>query len=179
MTAGYFFTNRENTILFAANFRSHAGARNELLGLEYYLLIPIMPNIVRFSVSLENDLLEQFDGYCQVGQFATRSEAIRQLIRERLTVQAWETDCQDAAGTLTLVYDHHRPQLRDHLTHLQHDNTDFVISTMHTHLTHDLCLEVIVLRGPANRLQQIASQLRGLKGILKGELVMASAEGHD
>jgi CopG family transcriptional regulator, nickel-responsive regulator len=138
---------------------------------------PSMPNIVRFSVSLEDDLLEQFDGYCRAGQFATRSEAIRQLIRERLTVQAWEADCGDAAGTLTLVYDHHRPQLRDHLTRLQHDNTDLVISTMHAHLTHDLCLEVIVLRGPASRLQTIASQLRGLKGILKGELVMASAEG--
>ncbi len=135
-----------------------------------------MPNIVRFSVSLEDDLLDQFDGYCRAGQFATRSEAIRQLIRERLTVQAWTTDCQDAAGTLTLVYDHHRPQLRNHLTQLQHDNTELVISTMHTHLTHDLCLEVIVLRGPASRLQNIASQLRGLKGILKGELVMASAE---
>jgi CopG family transcriptional regulator, nickel-responsive regulator len=135
-----------------------------------------MPNIVRFSVSLEDDLLEQFDAYCSAGQFATRSEAIRQLIRERLTVQAWTADCQDAAGTLTLVYDHPRPQLPDHLTRLHHENTELVISTMDTHLTHDLCLEVIVLRGPASRLQDIASQLRGLKGILKGELVMASAE---
>jgi CopG family nickel-responsive transcriptional regulator len=138
-----------------------------------------MPNIVRFSVSLEDDLLEQFDGYCAAGQFATRSEAIRQLIRERLTAEAWTSDCRDAAGTLTLVYDHHRPQLRDHLTQLQHDNTELVISTMHTHLTHDLCLEVVVLRGPASRLQEIASKLRGLKGILKGELVMASAEEHE
>jgi CopG family transcriptional regulator, nickel-responsive regulator len=137
-----------------------------------------MPIIVRFSVSLEDDLLEQFDEYCRIGQFATRSEAIRQLIRERLTAQAWAADCRDAAGTLTLVYDHHRPQLRDRLTKLQHDNTDLVISTMHAHLTHDLCLEVIALRGPAERLLKIASRLRGLKGILKGELVMASAEGH-
>jgi CopG family transcriptional regulator, nickel-responsive regulator len=135
-----------------------------------------MANIVRFSVSLEDDLLEEFDEYCQAGQFATRSEALRQLIRERLTAQAWEADCQDAAGTLTLVYDHHRAQLRDHLTRLQHDNTDLVISTLHAHLTHDLCLEVIALRGPASRLKKIASQLRGLKGIFKGELVMASAE---
>jgi CopG family nickel-responsive transcriptional regulator len=135
-----------------------------------------MSKIVRFSVSLEDDLLSEFDAYCTQGQFATRSEALRQLIRERLTAQAWQADCRDAAGTLTLVYDHHRPQLRDHLTQLQHDNTDLVISTMHAHLTHDLCLEVIVLRGPANRLEKIASQLRGLKGIFKGELVMASAE---
>ena len=87
-------------------------------------------------------------------------------------------DSQHAAGTLTLVYDHHRPQLRDHLTKLQHDNTELVVSTLHAHLTHDLCLEVIVLRGPSAKLQQIAAQLRGLKGIYKGELVMASAEQH-
>jgi len=135
-----------------------------------------MSEIARFSVSLESDLLEQFDQYCRRQQFATRSEAVRQLIRDKLTTHAWESQCQDAAGTLTLVYDHHRAQLRDHLTKLQHDHTDLVVSAMHVHLTHDLCLEVIVLRGPAARLQTIAAQLRGLKGIYKGELVMASAE---
>jgi CopG family transcriptional regulator, nickel-responsive regulator len=134
-----------------------------------------MPNIVRFSVSLEDDLLAEFDRYCQKEQFATRSEAIRQLLRDRLTQEAWAKQSRDAAGTLTLVYDHHRPQLRDHLVHLQHDHTDMIVSTLHAHLTHDLCLEVIVLRGPSAKLQEIASQLRGLKGILKGELVMANA----
>jgi len=134
-----------------------------------------MSEIVRFSVSLEDDLLRQFDRYCDEEQFATRSEAVRQLIREKLTARAWQSDSQDAVGTLTLVYDHHRAQLSDRLTKLQHDNTDLVVSTLHAHLTHELCLEVIVLRGPAGSLQQIASQLRGMKGILKGELVMASA----
>jgi CopG family nickel-responsive transcriptional regulator len=138
-----------------------------------------MSQITRFSVSLENDLLEQFDSYCQEQHFATRSEAIRQLLRERLTKEAWESESKDAAGTLTLVYDHHRPQLRDQLTKLQHDNTDLVVSSLHAHLTHSLCLEVIILRGPAQRLQSIAAQLRGLKGIFKGELVMASAEHHE
>lgn len=137
-----------------------------------------MSEIARFSVSLEDDLLEKFDHYCKQQQFATRSEAIRQLLRDTLTKDAWASESRDAAGTLTLVYDHHRPQLRDHLTKLQHDNTDLVVSTLHAHLTHDLCLEVIILRGPASKLQSVASQLRGLKGIFKGELVMASAEHH-
>jgi CopG family nickel-responsive transcriptional regulator len=136
-----------------------------------------MSNITRISVSLEDDLLEQFDRYCKQQQFATRSEAIRQLLRDTLTKEAWAGESKDAAGTLTLVYDHHRPQLRDRLTKLQHDHTDLVVSTLHAHLTHALCLEVIVLRGPSNKLQSIAAQLRGLKGIYKGELVMASAEG--
>ncbi len=135
-----------------------------------------MSEIVRFSVSLEDDLLEQFDRYCQEEQFATRSEAVRQIIRDTLTRRAWETASQDAAGTLTLVYDHHRSQLGEKLTELQHNHVDLVVSTLHAHLTHDLCLEVIILRGPAERLQHIAAQLKGLKGIHKGELVMASAE---
>jgi CopG family nickel-responsive transcriptional regulator len=135
-----------------------------------------MSEIVRFSVSLEEDLLEKFDRYCQEEKFATRSEAVRQLIRDTLTRRAWASESRDAAGTLTLVYDHHRTQLRDQLLQLQHDHTDLVISTLHAHLEHDLCLEVIVLRGPAPRLLEIAAQLRGLKGIYKGELVMASAQ---
>ncbi len=136
-----------------------------------------MSEIVRFSVSLEDDLLDQFDRYCRRQQFATRSEAIRQLLRDTLTKRAWAGESEDAAGTLTLVYDHHRPQLRDHLVKLQHDHHELVVSTLHVHLTHDLCLEVIVLRGPSARLEKMASQLRGLKGIYKGELVIANAGG--
>jgi CopG family nickel-responsive transcriptional regulator len=128
-------------------------------------------------VSVEGELLEKFDRFCQEEEFATRSEAVRQLIRETLTRRAWATDTREVAGTLTLVYDHHRSQLRDRLMDLQHDNTDLVVSTIHTHLSHDVCLEVIVLRGPASRLQKLASQLRGMKGVYKGELVMASADG--
>lgn len=135
-----------------------------------------MSDIARFSVSVEEELLEQFDRFCKEEHFATRSEAVRQLIREKLTRRAWESDTREVAGTLTLVYDHHRPQLRDRLMELQHDNTELVVSTLHAHLSHDVCLEVIVLRGPASRLQKIASQLRGMKGIFKGELVMASGE---
>ena len=134
-----------------------------------------MSEIVRFSISLEDDLLDQFDRYCRQQQFATRSEAIRQLLRDTLTKHAWVGDSKDAAGTLTLVYDHHHPQLRQRLLKLQHDHHELVVSTMHIHLTHDLCLEVIVLRGPSASLQKMAFQLRGLKGIYKGELVMANA----
>ena len=138
-----------------------------------------MSDIVRFSVSVEEKLLEQFDKYCKEEQFATRSEAVRQLIRDMLTRRAWESGSQDVAGTLTLVYDHHRPQLRDHLMKLQHDHTDLIVSSMHAHLSHDVCLEVIILRGPAGKLQKIASRLKGLKGISKGELVIGSADSKD
>jgi CopG family nickel-responsive transcriptional regulator len=135
-----------------------------------------MSDIVRFSVSIEGDLLGLFDKYCQQEQFATRSEAVRQLLRDMLTRRAWESGVHEVAGSLTLIYDHHRSQLRDQLIELQHDNTDLIISTLHAHLNHDVCMEVIALRGPAGRLQQIAARLKGLKGIYKGELVMASAQ---
>jgi CopG family transcriptional regulator, nickel-responsive regulator len=142
-----------------------------------------MSQIVRFSVSLEEELLEQFDRFCKEEKFATRSEAIRQLLRDKLTQRAWEDDAQEVAGTLTLVYDHHRTQLRDRLMQIQHDHNDIVVATLHAHLSHDVCLETIVLRGAAGQLREIAAALAGLKGIFKGELVMASAhephEHHD
>lgn len=133
-----------------------------------------MSRIVRFSVSLEPELLEQLDRYVAQHQFATRSEAVRQLIHEILAREAWQSGTHEVAGTLTLVFDHHRAQIRDRLAQLQHDNTDLIVSVLHVHLTHELCLEVVVLRGPASRLQKIASQLRGMKGVHKGELVVAS-----
>lgn len=133
-----------------------------------------MADLVRFSVSLESDLLEEFDRYCGENHFETRSEAIRQLLREALTANAWETNARDAAATLTLVYDHHRTHLSDKLLELQHQHSEAVVASSHVHLDHDNCLEVIFLRGPAKTLRDIAGQLRGLKGIRKGQLVVAN-----
>jgi CopG family nickel-responsive transcriptional regulator len=130
-------------------------------------------SLVRFSVSLESDLLERFDHYCQEQRYATRSEAVRQLLRETLTSHAWSADAEDAAATLTIVYDHHRTSLMERLLELQHRHAEMVVSTMHVHLDHDHCLEVIVLRGRAWALQQMAAELKGLKGIHQGQLVLA------
>jgi CopG family nickel-responsive transcriptional regulator len=137
--------------------------------------------LVRFSVSLEKDLLDSFDEFCAAGRFATRSEAIRQLLREKLTATAWASDAADVAASLTLVYDHHRTRLTDRMLDLQHAHADRVVATMHVHLDHDLCLEVICLRGPAADLQTLASELSGLKGIHQAQLVIARAvgDGHD
>ena len=136
-----------------------------------------MSEIVRFTISLESDLLEAFDRFVEQGKFPTRSEAIRQLIHDALTRQAWQTDSNEAAGTLTLVYDHHRTQVQRKLVQLQHDHADNVVATLHVHLDHDLCMEAIALRGRPDHLQKLASGLRGIKGVHKGELVMATAQG--
>lgn len=132
-----------------------------------------MPDLVRFSVSLESDLLEAFDRYVKDGRFATRSEAIRQLLRQTLTENVWEEGARPVTATLTLVYDHHRPNLVEKLLELQHNHAEEVVATLHVHLDHDHCMEVIVLRGMSRQLEALAASLRGLKGVHKGELAIA------
>ncbi len=138
-----------------------------------------MSELVRFSVSLESDLLGRFDAFCAAGKFETRSEAVRQLIRERLTAQAVAADAADVAASLTLVYDHHKTRLTDRMLDVQHAHTDQVVSSMHVHLTHDLCMEVIVLRGAAAALQNLAAELSGMKGVHQAQLVVIRAAGPD
>jgi CopG family nickel-responsive transcriptional regulator len=135
-------------------------------------------DLTRFSVSLEEDLLREFDRFCEQGRFATRSEAIRQLLRQTLTAEVAATDAGDVMATLTLVYDHHRTHLAEKLLHLQHEVPDQVVATTHVHLDHDRCLEVIILRGRASRLEKFAAELRGQKGVHAGRLVVAGPAEH-
>ncbi len=132
-----------------------------------------MSELVRFSVSLEADLLEKFDRHCAEGRFPTRSEAIRQLLHQTLSQQEWETDAREMTATLILVYDHHRAGLPEKLTNLQHDYGGLVVATTHVHLDHDHCMEVVILRRRGSQLRKFASEARGLKGVQKGELVLA------
>jgi len=132
-----------------------------------------MSELTRFSVSLEADLLEAFDRLVMEGSFATRSEAIRQILRRTLTLEAFEGNDKPVTASLTLVYDHHRPHLVERLLALQHDHSGQVVASMHVHLDHDRCLEVLVLRGPGRALRDLAASLRGLKGVHTGELTLA------
>jgi CopG family nickel-responsive transcriptional regulator len=134
-----------------------------------------MSELVRFTVSLEKDLLEAFDHYCEQGQLATRSEAIRQLLREKLTHVAFDSESADVSASLTLVYDHHKTKLTDKMLEIQHAHTESVVATLHVHLNHDLCMEVIVLRGESRSMQSLAAELSGLKGIHQAQLVIARA----
>ncbi|AMV23814.1 Putative nickel-responsive regulator [Gemmata sp. SH-PL17] len=138
-----------------------------------------MSDLTRFSVSLEADLLEEFDKFVRDGSFATRSEAIRQLLRQTLTRDAFDANDQPVTATLTLVYDHHRPHLVEKLLAVQHDHANQVVASMHVHLDHDRCMEVIVLRGPGGALQNLAAAIRGLKGVHTGTLALAGAAGQD
>jgi len=135
-----------------------------------------MSEVVRFSISLEAELLERFDAFCVEAKYATRSEAIRQLLWEKLTKSAWRADSPDAVASLTLVYDHHRAKLTDTMIEIQHAHAASVVSSMHVHLNHDLCMELIALRGQTQQLQGLAAELSGLKGIRQAQLVVALAE---
>lgn len=131
--------------------------------------------LVRFSVAVGGELLERFDDYCTEHRYANRSEAVRGLMRSALIAEAVATDDEPAMGVVTLIYDHHAGQIADRLTELQHHHLDQVVTTTHVHLDHSRCLEVILLRGRAREVRQLADSLIGTKGIELGKLVLAGA----
>jgi CopG family transcriptional regulator, nickel-responsive regulator len=130
--------------------------------------------LVRVGISLPDDLLRRFDRRIAVHGYTNRSEAIRDMIRERLVADEWSDDSDEVAGTFTLVYDHHQGELVSRILGIQHDHENAVVSTLHVHLDHDNCLEVLVLRGPAPRLRALTDELRALRGVKHTTLAMTS-----
>ena len=126
-----------------------------------------MGNLARFGVSLSEDLLQPFDALCKQRNYANRSEAIRDLIRKALIEESWKND-SCGAGTLTLVYDHHKNDLARRLTAIQHDAHDLIITTLHVHLDHYNCLEVLILKGEPKRIQTLADRLISCRGVKHG-----------
>jgi CopG family nickel-responsive transcriptional regulator len=126
-----------------------------------------MGQTIRFGVSLDEDLLRPFDALCAGRGYGNRSEAIRDLIRKAL-VEASEREDGECAGTLSLVFDHHIPDLTKKLTALQHEDHDIVIAGMHVHLDHHNCLEVLVLKGTARRVRKLADALCAVRGVKHG-----------
>ena len=129
----------------------------------------------RISLAIEQELIERFDALVARSGKGNRSEAIRDLIRNRLVEEEWEQGKKDAVASLTLVYDHGKRELAERLVEAGHDHHHEVLATLHVHLDHDLCLEVMALRGKPADLRHIAEHLIGLKGVKHGQLVMSSA----
>ena len=127
-----------------------------------------MGKLTRFGVSLDEELLEPFDALCAVKGYSNRSEAIRDLIRKALVAEEWQQADGQGAGTLTLVYDHHTNDLARRLTQMQHDEHDIIIATLHVHLDHHNCLEVLILKGEAARVRALADKLISCKGVKHG-----------
>jgi len=107
--------------------------------------------------------------------YTNRSEAFRDMIREELVEQSWESPESQVVGTVTLVYDHHARLLGEKLTGIQHEYHRSVLSTLHVHLDHDLCLEVIVIRGRAGAVRSLADALISTKGVKHGRLTLTTS----
>jgi CopG family transcriptional regulator, nickel-responsive regulator len=139
--------------------------------------IRFMPDLTRISISLENALLDAFDRRNDAKGYATRSEAIRDLIRDRLVKEQAERVEGEQVAVLTLIYDHHARELAARLIDKQHHHHDLVVSSLHVHLGERHCLEVSVLRGPAAEIRHLGDELLATKGVLHGELTFTSGEG--
>ncbi len=132
-------------------------------------------SLTRFSVSLDEKLLNQFDAKIRADRCPTRSKAIGDLIRTSLVETEWRSG-QDVAGAIVLVYDHHKRDVAVKLTEIQHDFLDLIISTQHVHLDHNNCLEIVAVRGKPNRIDALAKYLKTVKG-LKHTSVAAATTG--
>jgi CopG family transcriptional regulator, nickel-responsive regulator len=132
--------------------------------------------LTRIGVALDSDLLERFDDFISRLGYTNRSEAFRDLIRDRLVAERTATPNATVVGTVTLIYDHRSHGVTERLTELQHAHHKLVVSTSHAHLDHDSCLEVLIVQGRSGQIEEFAGRLIGLKGVQHGRLVMTLAQ---
>ena len=134
-----------------------------------------MSALSRIGVAIDSELLVQFDRLIAQRGYTNRSEAFRDLIRDELVERSWESPESQVVGTVTLVYDHHVRLLNEKLTEMQHQHHRAILSTLHVHLDHDNCLEVLVVRGRASAVRQIADALISTKGVKHGRLTITTS----
>ncbi|MCW8883680.1 MAG: nickel-responsive transcriptional regulator NikR [Motiliproteus sp.] len=134
----------------------------------------------RISVSLDEELIEQFEQYLQLRGYRNRSEAIRDLIREKLEVERIDqSDEGHCIGTLSYVFNHHERELARRLTNTQHHHHDVAVSTLHVHLDHDNCMEAVVVNGPTAQVKEFANSIISQPGVRHGKLNVIPAEVED
>ncbi|HTP06238.1 MAG TPA: nickel-responsive transcriptional regulator NikR [Nitrospirota bacterium] len=132
-----------------------------------------MSSVVRFGVSLENDLLDNFDRLIKLQKYTNRSEAIRDLIRQELLRQAQEED-RDVAGVITYIYDHHQRDLLNKIIDVQHDHQDIIQSSQHIHIDNHNCLEIVAVKGNSGVVAILTNTLKALKGVKHGSANISS-----
>lgn len=132
-----------------------------------------MSELVRLSISLEDSLCSTLEEMVQKSKYKNRSEYIRDLIRDKLVAEQWE-DADEVLGTITLVYNHHQRELSEKITHIQHHSHDNVLAATHVHLSHEICAEMIMVRGKAEAIRHLADTLRQQRGVLHSGLTMSS-----
>lgn len=135
-----------------------------------------MSELARIGVAIDSSLLEKFDRLIEERGYQNRSEAFRDLIRDGLVQKSSESPDSDVVGTVTLVYNHHVRMLSEKLTDMQHDHHRNILSTMHVHLDHDNCLEVLVVKGKAANVRKIADGLISTRGVKHGRLTLTTTD---
>ncbi len=134
-----------------------------------------MGELSRIGVAIDSELLEKFDRLIGQRGYTNRSEAFRDLIRDELVEKSWESPESNVVGTVTLVYDHHVRLLSERLTDMQHEYHKSILSTLHVHLDHDNCLEVLVVKGKAGAVRKVADALISTKGVKHGRLTITTS----
>lgn len=132
-----------------------------------------MPSIVRFGVSLEETLLDDFDDLIKRRQYTNRSEAIRDLIRQELLKKDLDED-REVAGAITYIYDHHQRDLLNKIIDIQHDDHDIIQSSQHIHIDHHNCLEIVAVKGNSSVVRKLTDTLKALKGVRHASMSMSS-----
>ena len=131
-----------------------------------------MSDLVRFGVSIEKELLKKYDAKIKLENYSNRSNAITDLIREELIKQEWQED-KVITGVISIVFNHHKRDLVNTLTNIQHDNHDLIISSQHIHLDFDYCFEIIVVKGKPKELKNLCTKLKAAKGVKHANLNLA------
>jgi len=132
-----------------------------------------MKRLVRFGVSIEENLLKRFDTYIRERDYENRSEAVRDLMRAALVKNEWDEQ-KDIAGGIAFVYDHHQRQLLNKLLDIQHQFHDLIVSSQHVHLDHDNCLEIVIVKGQAQAAGDLYHRIQSLKGVKYVERLRAT-----
>ena len=127
--------------------------------------------VKRVAISLEKSLLDQFDKLISAKGYSNRSEAVRDLIREKLIEQEWAAPEGETVATVLLVYEHETMELSQKLTRLEHEEFHCIVSSMHVHMDHENCLEIMVLRGPGRQIQKLGERLISTRGVKHGRFV--------
>ncbi|MGE0015038.1 MAG: nickel-responsive transcriptional regulator NikR [Candidatus Methanomethylophilaceae archaeon] len=133
-----------------------------------------MDGVTRIGVSLEPELLKEFDESISSKGYVSRSEAIRDLVRDSLAESEWKNEEECMVGVIVMVYDHNVTNVGDKLTNIQHDHSGNVNTSIHVHLDHDRCMEILIVEGKLGSLKKLASEITSIKGVLRGRLTMVS-----
>ncbi len=130
-----------------------------------------MTEMDRISISLPSKLLKEFDEIIAERGYASRSEAIRDAIRDYIIKHKWIHSLEgERAGSISVIYNHHASDVMEKITEIQHNYTDIIVATLHLHLDHDHCLETILVRGDAKKIRELTDRLTALKGVKQVKL---------